>query len=470
MIKSIKLRTWLYMMGIVSVVLLIMWLLGVIFLQSFYEYNKELDVKKVQNEIVKTLSDKDIYEAYEQLLGVSRENDLFIEIYDKNATLLISPFMYIKGLNNEFSMNNMMTTIATSKIIKEMIDYGQSSRVVKFVGEKGNQRSSITLINKLNSDTGVYFIASRTNLMPIQATADIISRLFTILFVLVIIVSVALAFTFAGTVTKPIKRISIGAKQVASGNYNVVLPVTSKDEIGTLTSDFNEMTKELGKVDSVRKDLIANVSHELRTPLTMIKGYAETIRDLSGNNPEKREKQLDIIIDETDRLSHLITNMLDLSQLQAGKIEFQKENFNLSKMLTKLLERYDIFKEQGYTFNFDIAEDIYVFADYSRIEQVICNLVDNAVNHSIETKTIDISLDENKRFNVRNFGDIIDEENIKHIFDRYYKIDKTGNRRIAGTGIGLSIVKEILAKHNFKFGVTSNEVDGTNFWVNFQQI
>ena len=252
------------------------------------------------------------------------------------------------------------------------------------------------------------------------------------------------------------------------GNFDVKVGYKSEDEMGQLVDDFNNMTAELSKVDSIRKDLIANVSHELRTPLTMIKGYAETLRDLTINNPEKREKQLNIIVDESDRLSDLITNMLDLSKLQAGKTVLERADFDMSYMLNKLLKRYDIFKDKGYEFNISIADGVTVNGDYGRIEQVICNLIDNAVNHSVDSKKIDIDFGMNGIFRVRNFGDVIEPEDIKHIWDRYYKIDKTGNRRVTGTGIGLSIVKEILNLHGFKYGVTSDEQNGTIFTVEFK--
>ena len=473
MLKSIKFKTWGYMIGVVSVILIIMWLLGVVFLQDFYEYTKELDVKKVQVDIVKTLSKGDITENYEKLLEISRENDLFVEIFDNEGKIIVSPYMYFMQNDSRIRMSfgNMMSSIVATNAVKEMIETGESSKVLKIKPKEAQQKeqdNAIILINKFKAGDMNYYVATRSSLVPIQSTADILGRLFVVIMLVVLVVSLVLAFAFASTITKPIRKLSVAARQVAAGNYDVNLQVENADELGVLTNDFNEMTKELGKVDSIRKDLIANVSHELRTPLTMIKGYAETIRDLSGDIPEKREKQLGIIIDETDRLSGLITNMLDLSRLQADKLDFAFEEFNFTKMLKKLMERYDIYTQQGFVFNMNLAEDVIITGDYARLEQVVCNLVDNAINHSIDTQTVDIVLTENGVFNVRNFGDVIEPEDIRHIWDRYYKIDKSGRRRIAGTGIGLSIVKEILTRHNFKYGVTSDKINGTNFWIDFK--
>ena len=451
-----------------SVILIIMWLLGIVFLQNFYEFTKELDVKDVQVEIVKILSKDDVTESYEKIFEISRENDLFVEVFDGEGRMIISPYMFFKNGENPMRINfaNMMSSMVATSAVKEMIQTGENSKVVRVEPKEGmpnNRENAIMLINRFESEGKVYYAASRTSLVPIQSTADIVGRLFIIIMIAVLVVSLVMSFIFSHSITKPIRRLSTAAKEVAAGNYDISVPVDSMDELGILTRDFNEMTNELGKVDNIRKDLIANVSHELRTPLTMIKGYAETIRDLSGDNPEKREKQLGIIIDETDRVSTLITNMLDLSRLQADKVDFDIETFDASKMLIKLMERYEIYKEQGFEFNLNIAENVEITGDYARIEQVICNLVDNAINHSIDTQTIDITLTDKGILNVRNFGDVIEEENIRHIWDRYYKIDKSGRRRVTGTGIGLSIVKEILNAHKFAYGVTSDKTNGTNF-------
>ena len=473
MAKSIRVKTWLNMMTVLGIILIIMWLLQVVFLQDFYELVKEWDVKAVQKDVVTALSAEDstLTDNYENILQISQENDLYIEIYDEGGNLVISPISYFfsgGGMRRpNFTMNNLFADSTVSATLSEMTAKGEKSKTIK-MGENKDGRSSMLLIDRFECDDINYYVVSKASLIPVRATSEILSRLIIWVFAAMLILSFIMSFIFASSITKPTRALSQAAKEIASGNYDVEVNYSSEDEMGQLVNDFNNMTAELSKVDGIRKDLIANVSHELRTPLTMIKGYAETLRDLTINNPEKREKQLNIIVDESDRLSALITNMLDLSRLQAGKSPLERADFNLSYMLNKLIRRYDIFKDQGYTFNISVAEGVVVNGDYGRLEQVICNLIDNAVNHSVESKTIDINLGMNGTFLVRNYGDVIEPENIKHIWDRYYKIDKTGNRRVTGTGIGLSIVKEILNLHGFKFGVTSDEKNGTVFWVNFK--
>ena len=462
------------MMTVVAVLITVIWLLFAIFLQNFYEHAKEGEVKKSQKQYISMLeSAENIGLAYDKIIEMGRKGDSFVEIYDNNKKLIFSPFMYVSDneiFGKRVPSNDVVTTYAMPSVIQSMEENGQKSHTLKLKSRNSDDISTIVLINTFVNSNRTYYIASRASLVPVRDTRLIFNRFYMLILIIFLVMSIVLSFVFAEFVTKPITRISNAAKEVSRGNYDIVVPSTGrKDEMSMLTDDFNNMTKELTKVDSLRKDLLANVSHELKTPLTMIRGYAETIRDLTGNNPEKREKQLDIIIDESERLSNLIGNVLDLSRLQAGKTEFCEETFNLSECLDGILSRYEIFKEQGYEFDLAVEPDLFTKGDSMRIEQVICNLIDNAINHSDLSKPVKISLKKTDfaYLSVTNFGDIIEKQNINHIWDRYYRIDKSGKRRVTGTGIGLSIVKEILTSHRYRFGVKSSVEEGTTFWVKF---
>lgn len=470
--KSIKFKMWINMMTVVAVLITVIWLLFAIFLQNFYEFAKEGEVKKSQKQYITMLENADnMGIAYDRIMEMSRENDSFVEIYDRNKKLVYSPFMYVSEneiFGKRVSSFNVVTTYAMPSVIQSMEDNRQKSHTLKIKARNSDDVATIVLINTFQNENLTYYIASRASLVPLSDTRLIFNRFYMIILAIFLVMSLVLSLIFAEFVSKPISRISNAAREVSKGNFDVVIPSSGgKDEMSMLVDDFNHMTKELSKVDALRKDLLANVSHELKTPLTMIRGYAETIKDLTGDIPEKREKQLDIIIDESDRLSNLIGNVLDLSRLQAGKREFVISNFNISELLENIITRYDIFKDQGYEFDMKIAENVYVEGDFAGIEQVVCNLIDNAINHSDMSGPVKITLNEKGEFSVINFGDVIEEENIRHIWDRYYRIDKSGKRRVTGTGIGLSIVKEILVAHKFAFGVTSDVQNGTNFWVKF---
>ena len=213
---------------------------------------------------------------------------------------------------------------------------------------------------------------------------------------------------------------------------------------------------------------MANVSHDLKTPLTIIKSYAEMIRDLSGENPKKRNEHTQVIIDETDRLTYLVGDILDLSKLESGTDSMKNEIFDLGSAALSVVDGFRIYEEnEGFTFETDIDENSFVYADKRRISQVIYNLMNNAVNYTGDEKKVYVKvkkLSDKVRFEVKDTGEGIDESEIDKVWDRYYKSSKTHKRISKGTGIGLSIVKNILTEHGAKFGVTSEKKKGSTFW------
>lgn len=449
----------------ISIILVLIWLLQVTFLQPLYEYYKAQDVKRIQQQMVRNFNYKDVDEAYRSIWEIAQENEMYVAIYNENREPVMTPFMFtdISISDARFIgplLNNYQTFL--NRAVDEMQRKDSGNYV--YYGKKGDP--FIVVVSEISAKDGTYYILSRAPLEPVKATGDIIKRNYLMILIFGFFISILFAFLLSEHISKPIHALSKGAKAVAGGDLNYVVPEDENDsEVSVLIRDFNQMTKELSKVDKIRKDVIANVSHELRTPLTLIKGYAETIRDLTGDNAEKRERQLDVIVDETDRLSLLIGDMLDLSRLQADAVTFDKQQFNLSDMMQRICKRYDYFKDKGYTIKTEIQPDVYITADEGRIEQVLLNLIDNAINHSGEQAEITIKLIDGAEPEVRvvNTGEQIPEEDIKYIWDRFYHIDKSGKRRVTGTGIGLSIVKEILEIHKFPYGVLSNE-NTTTFW------
>ena len=229
-----------------------------------------------------------------------------------------------------------------------------------------------------------------------------------------------------------------------------------------------KMSNELERSSMLQRDLMANVSHDLRTPLTMIKSYAEMIRDLSGDIPEKRNAHLDVIIEESDRLNSLVNDMLALSAMQAGTLSMDIISFNIHDAVDSILAPYRVLEEkEGYTVHFNCREDIYVEGDEERIKQVISNLLSNAVKYCGHDKTVFINIrrwGKKVHFEVVDHGVGIKPEELSHIWDRYYKTSSNHVRPTRGSGLGLSIVKEILVMHGAKYGVESKVGKGTTVW------
>jgi signal transduction histidine kinase len=200
----------------------------------------------------------------------------------------------------------------------------------------------------------------------------------------------------------------------------------------------------------------------------MVKAYAEMIRDISGENREKRDTHLKVIIDEADRLNMLVNDMLDLSKIESGNMELKMDEFDISKTVRTILQRLNVLSERsGYIFTLNCEDTIMVTADKLRIEQVIYNLISNAVNYTGDDKHVNINLYANDgcaRFEVTDTGKGIPREELENIWERYYKAKETHKRAVIGTGLGLSIVKNILRLHNADFGVISSVGKGSTFW------
>ncbi len=305
-------------------------------------------------------------------------------------------------------------------------------------------------------------------LEPIDSTTSVLKNQLIIVTIISLFLAIWLSFFIATKLSKPITNVTSSAALLAKGNYNVVFERGDYTEINQLADTLNFATTELSKTEELRRELIANVSHDLRTPLTLIKSYAEMIRDLSGNNPDKRTSHLKVIIDETDRLNILVNDMLDLSKIQSGIIEIDYKAFDIVETTRNILKKFAVLTEiSGYKFFLNGDRDTIVIGDERKIEQVLYNLISNAVNHTGEDKLVTINVENKGEYietRIIDTGKGIPQDEIPHIWERYYMVGKTYKRGVVGSGLGLSIVKGILLAHDVKFGVESTLDEGSTFW------
>ena len=290
------------------------------------------------------------------------------------------------------------------------------------------------------------------------------------------LVAVVLAFVTSGFVaafiTKPVTEVTERAKELARGNYDLHFKKNYFCAVLTELSEALDYARsEISKADTMQKELIANVSHDFKTPLTMIKAYASMIVEITGEDKKKRDANAKVIIDECDRLTLLVGDLLDLSKLRAGVNMGEKTVFNLSEEVYSVAERFSFLKEtSGYVIETQIEDDLYTQANRERIDQVLYNLIGNAVNYTGEDKRVRVKLykkDGNARFEVIDSGKGIPPEEVDTIWDRYYRSNKTHKRPVNGSGLGLSIVKNILLQHDCPFGVISEVGKGSCFWAEF---
>ena len=305
-------------------------------------------------------------------------------------------------------------------------------------------------------------------LYPTSSTVRILSNiLITIAFFAAVLVAI-MALYLSQRISKPIKDITRSAEQLGQGNFDVEFKGGHYSEITELADTLTIAENEMKKTEMYHKDLIANVSHDIKTPLTMIKSYAEMIRDLSGDDPVKRGKHLNIIIEETDRLNVLVNDMLSLSRLQSHKLKLETSRFDLSEAARDVLSSYSILQEQeGYDIEVNDGGPFIVDADESKIRQVMNNLLTNAVKYCGEDKKIIVTLEKQGKevlFEVSDHGQGIAPDELTHVWDRYYQSSTHHVRETTGTGLGLSIVRELLKLHDAKYGVDSEVGKGSTFW------
>lgn len=305
-------------------------------------------------------------------------------------------------------------------------------------------------------------VVIETEITPLDSTVETLTVQLICLTLILLPLGIALAVAISRRIAKPITEINESAKRLGEGDYSVRFGGRGSREVGELADTLNFAAEELSKTDGLRRELLANVSHDLRTPLTMIKGYAEVMRDLPGENTPEN---VQIIIDEAGRLNDLVNDLLDLSRLQAGVLELSRERFDLTGSIKEILTRYD--KLADFSFPFEPEENIYVMADKLKISQVVYNLVNNAVNYAGADKTVALTqevIGNDVRISVTDTGEGIPQDKLRDIWDRYYKVDQEHRRAQVGTGLGLSIVKNVLDLHGGSYGVISELGKGSTFW------
>ncbi len=384
---------------------------------------------------------KDIYyppDSLGQLCMLDKE----ISVGEEAFIIKEEPLKMIELIKKE---NPFSSTIISPYADLEMILYGKQIR----------------------SNLSNYYLILNTPLEPAESYIDFILNQYVYIALIVIIIALIVALFLARRISSPIVKMKNEANKLAQGNYDAKFETNSFSEINDLASTLDDATQKLSKVNELRKDLVANVSHDIKTPLTMIRAYAEMIKDISGDDPQKRNEHLDVILQETEYLNKLVSDMSELSKLQSGVLELKRDNFDLKECtdnVVLLLSKVITEKNVKLVLDYD---DCVVYADEIKISQVIYNFLSNALKYSDPDSkiTIRIRSDEEKvRVEVIDNGNGISAEALPYIWDRYYKVDKNFNRSVNSTGLGLAIAKAILEAHKARYGVESVLNEGSTFW------
>ena len=451
--NSLNFKIWKYLTLFSIVILSFLWIFQVFFLNKYYEYVKKKDIKYVAKNIKKNEYNDDFSN---QIDKIAYNKGVCVEIVNSDGNTI-----YLSGDMNQGCLNNSYHY----KYKNIFVNSGKDEVSFELINPKFKNKALVYAI-KLNNN---FFAFVNTSLDPIDSTVSILTNQLIYVSIIVLVFAFIIAYFISKNISEPIIKINNSAKKIANGNFDVSFDIDGNiDELNELAHTLNYAKNELSKTDQLRRDLMANVSHDLKTPLTMIKAYAEMTSDLNLNKPDKIKKDMKIINDEVDRLTILVNDILSLSKMQAKINNCKYENFDIVVLTNDILNRYNIFVERdNYCFKFNYnASRIFINADRKMIEQVIYNLINNAINHT-NNKVVEININDNNDeviVEIKDFGDGISKDEIPYIWDKYYKCNKNYKRSVIGTGLGLSIVKNILEIHNFSYGVNSTVKKETTFF------
>lgn len=457
---SLKFKLWLYFVLFAVILMGLLWSLQTFLLNSYYQEMKISQTKKIAKTLVREYGTANFAD---KLASVTANNDLFIRLLIGERELIFTSFS--SEPNQSFSNYGLEMMQINDKLMNSTAD--TASLVIKNnMNGKNTLAYGVHLDRTPGREASLYIISP---LRPLGSTIEILASQLVYVTLASLLLAFALSFVISQKLTKPISEITKSADRLAKRDYQVTFNGGQYTEINHLADTLNYTAKELIKAENLQKDLIANVSHDLRTPLTMVRSYAEMIRDISGDQPEKRTAHLQVIIDESERLSLLVNDLLEMSKMQSGTQDLYCSSFSLKESVDHTLQAYQVLCErEGYSFDLSYDKETLVLGDRRLIEQVLSNLISNAVRYSGEKKRLSIKLYENEGFvecRIQDWGEGIPPEELNLIWDRYYKASNNRSRNeLSGTGLGLSIVKQILLLHKAKFGVESTIGLGSTFW------
>ncbi len=502
---SIRAKLILYLACFSALILLVFWFFQIFMLDRFYEWSKKDQMKKTLSQLEQSLREDEAEDMELLLNDLAKIEQFNITLYRVEGQELIRVSQSQSGLSGRFKgmdpkvlydlyeqafeRSDRILTLESKPFEGEEKpgefekDVSSETRNEIVFDENGNpvlpegvdpfrdmdrDRNASALFMMLatdNADGVSYAITIDATMTPLESTVQTLQRQFFLIAAIVILCGLVLSLLLSHIISKPIVKMNQSAKKLAKGHYDADFSTGGFKEVSELSESLDEASSELSKVDSLQKELIATISHDLRTPLTMVKGYAEAVRDLPG---EDTPENMQVIIDEATRMSELVNDLLDLSRLESGVRTLQLERFDLTSLISEVMFRYEkLTSHDGYKILFEPSGEAFVRADRTLILQVVYNFINNAINYTGDDLTVrvrEILGDRTVRIDVEDSGEGIPEQQIPQIWDRYYKVDKVHRRTAVGSGLGLSICKKILLSHNAAFGVESTLGKGSVFW------
>lgn len=468
--SKIVVRLWLIMMFLVVLSIAFMWVVQIFLFEQNYINSTVDEIQRRLQPSIEEVKTKDLAYNNELVASLSKATNGKMLLIDRDGKLIV---LYSKGhkLLDETSLDSISALL---EYVKQSDEYQQVlkgksyNKIVRYGSEPialeigipviyDNEQSSIVLYHTLDQLHTVLRI-NRSQLVMLS--------------IILTLAAAMLAALLSRYFVKPIRIIKCTVDRLAKGELTATPDLSLNDELGQLSDSVEALSQALQRVDVLRKEVIANVSHELRSPLALIRGYAEMVRDINWKDDKKRNEDLNLIIQEASRMSEMVSDIMDYSQIQAGYVQLKKDWYNLYEIVESEIN----YCEQSATeYNIGIRfesvhNDIPVYADALKICQVMRNLLNNAVNHTENGETIAVVVEETNekiRVSVINPGEPIPKEDCEIIWERYQRSQHHGGRK-KGTGIGLSIVSTYLKAHGMDYGVNC-EKGLTKFWLEYKK-
>lgn len=450
---SLSINILIYFIFFSMLLLLFLWLFQILFLNTFYKASRTKSLNLALRTLVNNYDSANYSELFDEL---SVNNDVCIEIVENNMITYSSREIDRKCMTRD--------NVGLLKFQTNFIRNDETLKKAEIINPNYNNKTLVAG-QKIGENT---YIFVNTSLEPLDDSIGMLKSQFIYIAIIILSMAAIISYFISKRLSIPIVRINEQAKLLGRKDYSIKFDDnTDILEIDELAETLNEATVELSKTDELRRELMANVSHDLKTPLTLIRAYAEAAKDIDANKKEKRDADLDVIIEETGRLTLLVNDILELSKLESKVIDLEITQFDLTKLIKSIIKKFDILKNEGFNFVINTNEEMIIKSDQKKLEQVIYNLVNNAINYTGDDKLVKINIikkDNIIRVEVIDTGSGIADKDLQLIWDQYYKVNKNRKRNKYGTGLGLSIVKSSLISLNYNYGVSSKLGEGTTFY------
>lgn len=478
---------------IITTLMFAVFILGTLIIQSLFFERLYVSKKKgdLHEYVEKFKADYNKSASEEQALQIIDEYELTynmkILILDKNYILKGGTQISSKSRNDGFKVRELtdfVRQLTTQYDNQQVLSLGNSNKIYLINNKQAGTKAIVGISSNIQKQEIIF---ASSSLQPVNEALSVIEKIYLYFSIGAILFTILLAFIYSKMIAKPLLKINKVATKMAQLDFTEKCDVESDDEIGNVAASLNflsenlhdaltslrganeQLEKDIEKernLEKMRKEFVASVSHELKTPISLIDGYAVGLKDEIFEDADK-DYYLDIIIDESKKMSNLVSDMLDLSHLESGLFKLSKEEFNITELINFTLRKYKgNMEERNIKLETSLIDDILVDADWDRMEQVLTNFITNAIKNVEDNGTIYVNMIEENGFisiEVENTGSSIPEDDLPKVWDKFYKLDKSRNRKLGGTGIGLSIVKNILNLHGYAFGALNTEI-GVKFY------